>query len=498
MKFKKALSLVILFGSLLTFNSFADVSQHFKAIRKDPEKLYNFLRAMPKGGELHYHFTGSSEPQELIKAAQEDSLYIDPASFNIYNDNKLSQISTKNFFQDLKNHSDAVHAWSMQNFNGSNKERHEHFFNVFMKVNHIYTRHYPELFALQLTQAAEQNVMYMEMALLYLENPSKYHKIISDKTSLKAKQLALLASHEFQHDVKQLVAKGDKFLVDGYKYLGCDAANTKVKACQVVVRLQAYVLREATMDDFFPSALAAFIAAQKSKNIVAVNIVQPENGKLALQNFHSQMRVFNFLHQHYPSVNITLHAGELDPTRTERQYLSNHIHQSIFFGKAQRIGHGTDIRYEKSGQTTLAYMARHNIPVEINLTSNELILNVKGATQPLNYYLQHNVPVVLSTDDKGILQTDLTKQYVTAVKTYKLDYQTLKTINRNALTYSFISGKSIWQKPQIGKPVAECQDLNSQTCCLYIANNQKALLQWLLEKRLTEFEQIVASNQHVV
>jgi adenosine deaminase len=65
-------------------------------------------------------------------------------------------------------------------------------------------------------------------------------------------------------------------------------------------------------------------------------------------------------------------------------------------------------------------------------------VNAKGATHPLHYYLDHQVPVVLSTDDEGILRTDLTREYVRAVMEQQLDYQQLKTITRNAITYSFL------------------------------------------------------------
>ena len=188
-----------------------------------------------------------------------------------------------------------------------------------------------------------------------------------------------------------------------------------------------------------------------------------------------------------------MHAGELGPKTSNQQSLENHITESVFTAKAQRIGHGTDIRHEKNNLKTLNYMAKNNIPVEINLTSNQLILSISGTEQPINYYLKHNVPVVLSTDDQGILQTDLTTQYIDAALTYNLDYQTLKTINRNSLTYSFMPGKSIWENPRTGKLVKECKQLSSQSCRIFIKNNQKAFLQWILEDRLQRFEKKYAT-----
>lgn len=64
----------------------------------------------------------------------------------------------------------------------------------------------------------------------------------------------------------------------------------------------------------------------------------------------------------------------------------------------------------------------------------------------------------------------------------------IKTINRNALTYSFLEGKSIWKDANKGIMVNECQVLYSTACQAYIEHNEKATLQWKLEKQLIRFE----------
>ena len=95
---------------------------------------------------------------------------------------------------------------------------------------------------------------------------------------------------------------------------------------------------------------------------------------------------------------------------------------------------------------------------------------------------------MLSTDDEGILRTNLTHQYVQAVIDHKLDYPTIKTINRNALTYSFLPGKSLWSDPDKHIFISACQQLLSAPCREFIKLNEKARLQWALEKQLQEFE----------
>ena len=75
--------------------------------------------------------------------------------------------------------------------------------------------------------------------------------------------------------------------------------------------------------------------------------------------------------------------------------------------------------------------------VEINLSSNAIILGVHGKNHPLATYLAAGVPVVLSTDDAGVSRINMTNEYFRAVHDQGLDYPTLKAIARNALIHSF-------------------------------------------------------------
>ncbi len=94
----------------------------------------------------------------------------------------------------------------------------------------------------------------------------------------------------------------------------------------------------------------------------------------------------------------------------------------------------------------------------------------------------------MSTDDEGILRTNLTHEYVEAVTQYGLDYSAIKRINRNALTYSFLPGMSLWKNASQGLLVNECNDLRSAACKTFISHSQQATLQWKLENQLATFE----------
>ena len=85
-------------------------------------------------------------------------------------------------------------------------------------------------------------------------------------------------------------------------------------------------------------------------------------------------------------------------------------------------------------------MRERKVAVEINLTSNDQILGVRGAEHPFPAYRAAGVPVVLSTDDAAVERIDLTNEYVRAARDYALSYAELKAIARAALVYSFLDG----------------------------------------------------------
>ena len=51
--------------------------------------------------------------------------------------------------------------------------------------------------------------------------------------------------------------------------------------------------------------------------------------------------------------------------------------------------------------------------------SNEFILKVKESRHPLKLYKEFGVTIVISTDDAGILRTNMTEQYAMLAKRYK-------------------------------------------------------------------------------
>ncbi|CAH0496170.1 Adenosine deaminase [Novosphingobium sp. CECT 9465] len=258
--------------------------------------------------------------------------------------------------------------------------------------------------------------------------------------------------------------------------------------CKVAVHYLFQALRALPPGPVYRSLILGFMIADADPRFVGVNIVMPEDAYPARRDYKLHMAMIRFLAAKYPNVKLSLHAGEVTLGLVPPQDLRDHIAQAVAVG-ARRIGHGTGIAFEDKAEDTLARMARDGVAVEINLSSNDVILGVKGEDHPLNLYRAHGVPVVLSTDDQGVLRSDMTNEYVRAAREQGLGYADLKKIARAGLHYSFLPGASLWSDPGLPVPIAMCADLEAPGCVKFLSENGKARLQVELELRFAAFEQ---------
>lgn len=483
-----------LFVLLINFSCsvVADITTHVDGIKHDPNALYAFFKAMPKGGELHYHLTGGAYPEVMLNAAKKGNYCFEKNTWHIQKPvEKCDGIASSVLAHDFDLYNQALRSWSMKDFNFQGYETSEdHFFGAFYKFHVLAEDHYPLLLVDVMKRAANQHEHYLE--IMVMPAVPSLNKLPGEDSPLTVgnfseRRQQLLASPVFQSAVNETREKIKNDLKSARSRLGCELKPER-RVCQMTIKFQYYALRAQPLGNVFEQALLGFLMAEKGEEVVGVNLVQPEDGFVALRDYKQQMQVFHFLHQIYPNVPIALHAGELNSQSVMPKDMRFHIRDAVSIGQANRIGHGVSIAYENNPEKTMRFMKEHHIAVEINLISNATLLKVKGKQHPLNYYLKHQVPVVLSTDDEGLLRTDLTSQYVEAVLKHGLNYQTIKQINRNALSYSFLPGKSIWVDPNNVSRVSECADLTSHACLQFVKTSEKARVQRQLEMKLSQFE----------
>ena len=155
---------------------------------------------------------------------------------------------------------------------------------------------------------------------------------------------------------------------------------------------------------------------------------------------------------------------------------------------ARRIGHGVALPYERDALALAADMARKGILVEVNLSSNDIILNVRGEEHPWWWLKAAGVPFALSTDDPGISRSTLGMEYARGAAD-GMTYEDLKRSARNALQFSFLPGEPLWNDaPAYGSMHVACRNTFGPDCKALLARSEKAQAQWDLEQRLKAFE----------
>jgi len=478
----------------------ATMEQRFAAARKNPPELYAFLLRMPKGGDLHLHLTGAIYAETYLRIAAEDGLCLDlrthaivapltaAGSTHCGDGVEASHAQSDNALANAM-----IDSLSMRNFVPGRESGHDHFFAAFAKFGPFQPRHRGELLAEVVRRAADQNESYLEVMTL---------------NGAPANALGTQAGffEDFVAVREKLMAAGLEKVVEGMRAnldelehsrrtaLGCDAQPDS-PPCRVVVRYLYQVLREAPKEQIFAQVLAGFMLASTDSRVVGINFVQPEDGLTSMRDYHLQMRMVDYAHGVYPKVHITLHAGELASGLVPPEGLRFHIRDAVEFGHAERIGHGVSVMYETRAGQLLDLMRQRRVLVEINLSSNDLILGVRGREHPLPVYRKHGVPVALSTDDEGVSRSHLTEEYLRAALTYDLSYADLKEMARNSLEYSFLPGSSYWRDGVYKLPVSVCAAARqSEACRDFLKRSDKARLQADLEDRFREFEQSPTSR----
>jgi len=384
---------------------------------------------------------------------------------------------------------------------------HDHFFATFERFGGLRTTHTAEWVDEVANRAASQNEQYLEL----METPSFSHAAQIAHEIGWSPVLAQVDRQAFAQFRQQLLDKGlrDEVAVDraeashaemGRKQAEHCGSPQAAPACKVEVRYLYQVLRGYAPEQVFAQALLGFETVEASMDAkddtwVGINFVMPEDGFISMRDYTLQMKMVGYLHSIYPKVHISLHAGELAMGLVPPEGLRSHIREAVKLAHAERIGHGVDVMYETNADALLREMAEGHVMVEINLSSNEVILGVKGAEHPFPIYLAAKVPVALSTDDEGVSRIDLTHEYVRAALDYSLTYDNLKKLARTGMEHDFLPGASLWaRQDDFAAPVKACQaqtlggDMPTAACKAFLAGSEKAAAQWELERRFLAFE----------
>lgn len=419
-------------------------AKYFESIRKNPALLVAFLREMPKGGDLHNHLSGAVYAESYLQYAIDDKLCIDRKALAFVQppcEESQDRVPAEDALANPLLYRMIIDALSMRDFHpysepGISESGEDHFFATFARFGLVSRAHTGEMLAEVASRAGRQNESYLELTI-GLDHVSAGLATKTGWTDDFDQIREKLTAAGIGDAVGQIKKSIDAAEAEKNRLLACDDAAHADPGCKVTIRYIYEVYRGTPKEQVFAEIMSGFAMAKADHRYVAVNPVMPEDGYTSMHDYELHMKMFAYFHRLNPEVRLTEHAGELAAGLVPPSGLRSHIREAVEMGEAQRIGHGVDVMEEDGALNLLREMARKKIAVEICLTSNDLILGVRGDRHPFPVYRKYGVPVVIATDDEGVSRSDMTHEYLRAVEDYGLSYADWKKIVRDSLQYSF-------------------------------------------------------------
>jgi hypothetical protein len=467
--------------------------------------LEAFLRAFPKGGDLHNHMGGGITPETWIEIAIKRNFCVDERRLILVQNLASTCPAGMAPAATLRNggpvYNRFVDAMSLR----GKEKPHDYFFQEIFQ--HVRARVPGLVFGDEMeavvVHANEQNMTYLELQISPFgwADSSKLAASLPVAGSMtewldRLEKSPLL--HDLVEHIRRTIQQGESDLLE----------RRPAEAAAIGRRYIMTVGRGISPQNIFSQLAAVAELARVEPRVVGMNLAGAEDDAVSLRDFRLQMRMIDFISSRKPWMRVTLHAGEMTPQilgaapGTVPDALTFHIAESVWAGHAERIGHGTDLRYEKDRAELLRSMRERGILAEICLTSEELIQALKSDEIPFAAYRQAGVPVSLNTDDEGVLGSDLSHEFVRAARDYHLGYGELKELARNSIEYSFLPGHSLFRTREFRARAPECPvDVNGEElswptyrehlsgdCRAYLDHNPKAETQARLEHQFEQFE----------
>lgn len=398
---------------------FRDFKQH-----ATEQELYQFVHALPKGGDLHHHLSGSAFSEwwwELATSPAKNGgyEYYTRTSLTLcdgYDADPFAITSPYLLFKNLQKSSfdalslcekkgykkltalteDEKQAWFDSIRLDRPSEGRDAFFQThWQRLNDLFRNPtiLGELLIKNMQAYAEENVQYFE-------TQTGVHDMLNPDGSIMDAGAALA------------------ILDDAIRSERGKKTGVTVKFQYALVRFLPGV--EEVLKDRY-----AFVDAHR-EHYVGINLVgREDNDKGYPLRF---LPVFRELRRNLPGVPLSIHAGEVDEP-------NQHVRDTLLMG-ADRIGHGLNTITDPD---TLLLMRHGPYLIEINLISNLLLDYVDDFSQhPFGEYLRLGIPVALSTDDRGMWDSTLTDEFYVAVSEFNLSWDELRNVITNSLSHSFL------------------------------------------------------------
>ena len=460
--------------------------------KMSPSELAAFMLPFPKGGELHNHLGGSTPAEDLLAWAVEDGLCVDTAELAFRASCAGDGVKpAAAYAADEALRSALIDSLTVRHPGFRDRSGHDQFFTSFARRRMLPKRDGDAL-AEVLDGLARQNTFYAELMVTPQIAASRGLGAQVGWKGDPAATRAALSAAGLEKLVPAIVADTDAFERRAREVMACGNLQAH-PGCQVTVRYLFQAIRQGPPEQTMAQLQLGVAAVAADRRWVGLQLVAPEDSADAVKYYDVHMRIVAELTDHGARVPVALHAGELTAKLVPPRELSHHVADAVRIAGARRIGHGTDLPQEAGADALAAEMAAKGVLVEVNILSNAAILEVKPEEHPYAWLRKEGIPVALSTDDAGITRSQLSDDYVAAVRN-GATYDDLKTAARNAIAFSFLGGEGLWQDPNVyRKPVGACAgQIGTETpnaaCADLVAKSDKAREQWRHERLLKAFE----------
>jgi adenosine deaminase len=461
-----------------------------------PPALTALMREMPKGGELHLHVSGAIFPESMLAWAGEDGLCIDAKALAFTAppcDPAQGLRPATDAQRDLQLRSDMMDSLTTRRPGFMGRTGHDQFFTAFDRFGPVGDKRKGDMLAEVMDRLGAQHVFYLEAMITPQSGPSRaIGRKVGWNPDLKAETAAVKAAG-IEALVPAAMAETDEMEARARAIMRCGTKQAR-SGCQVTVRYLVQTIRVLPPEQTFAQIQLGVALVQKDPRWVGIQIVAPEDNPTALGLYDLHMKMMDALTDHGRLARTALHAGELTPAYATPEDLSFHIREAVEVGHASRIGHGVDFAREDRAEELAADMARQGVLVEINPTSNEVILGVTPPVHPYAWLRSRGVPTSLSTDDPGILRIDLSGENARAAEE-GANWDDLQASARNAIAFSFLPGPGLWRDPgRYQDPDPACageighEQPSDGACKTLLKQSDKAREQWRHEWLLAKFK----------
>ncbi|CAH2238459.1 jg13096 [Pararge aegeria aegeria] len=400
-------------------------SNHFFEYKEQVKKseLFKIIQKMPKGAVLHAHDTGILSPDYVVSLTYLDNLFVcfeenniqflfsleTPTSpcntaWQLMRDARYSSGNVEKFDANLKKHFSIVIDNPHEVYTNVNAVWSE-FQQYFIATTGLFTYKpvWEKYFYDSLLAFREDNVMYVEM-----------RSVLPDLYDLYGNEYDILDTAASYKKVSE------EFVKDYPDFFGAKLIYAPLRAVDIET-VKEYISIARKLKENFPDFFAGF------------DLVGQEDLGSPIKDF------LEVLYETGDDLNYFFHAGE---TNWHGMTTDENLVDAIVLN-TRRIGHGYAIIKHP---LLIEEVKKRNIALEVNVISNavlELVGDIRN--HPLAAFLATNLPVVISSDDPGVWESEpLTHDfYVTfvGVASRRADLRLLKKLALNSLYYSEYSNK---------------------------------------------------------